>query len=232
MDELKAKDELTHYSGEDNYIRKNVDEPIRMNRVYWAIGAQVLFAIFLIVAFYGIGYAFKNAADSYINLQGIDPKHITLGQLTYGSLYDIDTIFQTSFNLAVASIVFAFVGIVIPGSSFLFRNKTDSKIITYTMLITDALVFILAIASVSVVLNELTVTDGSTLVTYIYNNYPAASLLGSQAALASKIKSVLGSSIVYKSGYAAGMFIMIFVGYGLALAGNIYAYKNYFKLMF
>lgn len=224
LDEERANDLSVSEKHELVETRSEYQSP---SRTYWAIGGQVLFAIFLIIAFYAIGYEVKSIVMQYAG-SIIPNAHIKLGDIK--GFANIDSSFTSSYGLGISAIVFAFVGILIPCSSLLFRNKNDSKIINYSMLFFNVITLILAIASISIVIQDLTVGDGNALVAYIYNNYPGATALGNQSTLADTIKSVMGS-LAYKGGYAAGMFIMTFAGYGIAVGGEVIAYKDYFKLM-
>ncbi|ATG97423.1 hypothetical protein [Mesoplasma lactucae] len=113
---------------------------MKINKKYfWAIGGILFFGIFAIIAFEAVGFRYKGPNDE-----------ITIIKLN--NLLDTfgDDKMKSTYGLAVAGLVFAWVGLLIPTFGLFYKNnKQISRIIFWSTTFLEVLALVLLIASVS-----------------------------------------------------------------------------------
>ncbi|ATG97424.1 hypothetical protein [Mesoplasma lactucae] len=177
---------------------------MKINKKYfWAIGAILLFGVFAIIAFEAVGFRMK---DTLTSINGTITQSITikLNDFEKGTNYSE---IQDIYGLAVAGLVFAWVGVLIPLFGLLYQKEAKyTAIIFWTTLFVEVLAMVLMIASVAVY-----DADFKSLLKTLEDLYTTDDY---------------NETVSINKGAVAGQFILIIVGGLIADAGIIAARNN------
>lgn len=121
----------------------------------WAISAQSIFAIFIIVAFYALGFTAQMTEIRGLNPEGLKNAEQAINDIGGTSKIKYNQIYA----LCITGIVIAFSVIIIPSILMFFSNKKSNFILGWVSIVLDVLVLSVTTAAVAMWAHELT-ADG------------------------------------------------------------------------